>query len=126
MTDSRVRRIRTADRTAADPTAGMSREEAISTVGLWTGVVTMAPGSVSAWHHHGENTTVAFVLSGVRRLEFGPAGREELEAEPGDFVYVEPGVIHRESNPTDEPARTVAFRSGTGTPTINVDGPEEA
>ncbi len=125
MSDERVRRVRAGDRVATDPTAGMTREVAVSAGGVWTGVVTMTPKATSDWHHHGEHTTVAFVLSGVRRLEFGPGGTEVIDAGPGDFVYVAPGVVHRESNPADEDASAVAFRAGSGPPTINVDGPEE-
>jgi uncharacterized RmlC-like cupin family protein len=124
MNKVRVRRIGPEDRATGDPTPGMVREEAVSTDGFWSGVVRMAPGTSSGWHHHGGNTTIAFVLSGVRRLEFGPGGRDVVEGGPGDFLYVAPGVVHRESNPTDEDARAVAFRTRTGPPTINVEGPE--
>jgi uncharacterized RmlC-like cupin family protein len=58
------------------------------------------------------------------RLEFGPGGRELVEAGSGDFVHVPAHVIHRESNPTDRPAHAVIARSGEGVPTINVDGPD--
>ena len=33
------------------------------------------------------------------------------------------GAVHRESNPSDEPARAVIVRCGTGDPTYNIDGP---
>jgi hypothetical protein len=32
---------------------------------------------------------------------------------------------HRESDPSSEPASAVAFRTGSGPPTINVEQPEE-
>lgn len=124
MSDPDVRIVRAGERTAAQVTSGMQREVAVDADGVWTGVVTMKPNVTSGWHHHGEHTTVAYVLSGVRRLEFGPGGAEVVDAGPGDFVYVAPGVIHRESNPSEEDARTVAFRAGSGAPTVNVDGPQ--
>ncbi len=102
----------------------MQREVAVDADGVWTGVVTMKPKATSGWHHHGEHKTVAYVLSGIRRLEFGPGGSEVVDAGPGDFVFVPPGVVHRESNPSEEDARAVAFRSGSGAPTVNVDGPQ--
>jgi uncharacterized RmlC-like cupin family protein len=57
-------------------------------------------------------------------MEFGAAGGRTLDAGPGDFVYVAPGVVHRESNPTDVESQIVVVRSGTGEPVFNVDGPE--
>jgi uncharacterized RmlC-like cupin family protein len=79
---------------------------------------------VSGWHHHGAYETTIYVLSGGLRMEFGPAGGSSLGAGTGDFVYVAPGAIHRESNPTDVESKIAVVRSGTGEPFINVDGPE--
>jgi uncharacterized RmlC-like cupin family protein len=59
------------------------------------------------------------------RMEFGPGGRESLEAGPGDFLYLEPGAIHRESNPTESEATALVMRAGHGEVVVNVDGPEE-
>jgi uncharacterized RmlC-like cupin family protein len=56
-------------------------------------------------------------------MEFGRGGSEVLEAGPGDFLYVAPNAVHRESNPTDQEAHIVVVRSGSGEPVINVDGP---
>ncbi len=79
---------------------------------------------VSGWHHHGDFESVIFVTTGALVMEFGSGGRETLEARPGDFLYVAPGAIHRESNPTAEESHIVVVRSGSGTPVFNVDGPE--
>jgi uncharacterized RmlC-like cupin family protein len=81
---------------------------------------------VSGWHHHGAYETTIYVLSGGLRMEFGPAGGSTVEAGAGDFVYVAPGAIHRESNPADIESKIVVIRSGTGEPVVNVDGPEPA
>jgi uncharacterized RmlC-like cupin family protein len=81
---------------------------------------------VSGWHHHGAYETTIYILSGVLRMEFGPAGDQSVEAGPGDFVYVAPGAIHRERNPTDVESQIVVVRSGAGEPVINVEGPEPA
>ena len=56
-------------------------------------------------------------------MEFGPGGSSAVAAGPGDFVYVPKGVVHRESNPSAEPADIVVVRAGLGQSTINVDGP---
>jgi uncharacterized RmlC-like cupin family protein len=56
-------------------------------------------------------------------MEFGPGGSSTVEAGPGDFVYVPKGAVHRESNPSAEPADIVVVRAGWGESTINLDGP---
>jgi uncharacterized RmlC-like cupin family protein len=104
-------------------TAGMERQEAFATDGMWSGVARTEPGMVSGWHHHGEYETTIYVLTGSLRMEFGPDGSATLAAGPGDFVYVPKGAVHRESNPSAEPADIVVVRAGRGESTINVDGP---
>jgi uncharacterized RmlC-like cupin family protein len=120
----RVRRIAPEERTEGLATPGMVREEAIATGRMWAGLVRTDAGMISGWHHHGAYQTAIFVLSGALRMEFGPGGRETLEAGPRDFVYVEAGGVHRESNPSDEESRIVVVRAGDGEPVFNVDGPE--
>jgi uncharacterized RmlC-like cupin family protein len=121
-----VRRIGPEERTEGAATPGMIREQAIATDGMWAGYVRTAAAMVSGWHHHGAYETTIYVLSGELRMEFGPAGGGTVEAGPRDFVYVAPGTIHRESNPTDIESHILVVRSGTGEPVINVDGPEPA
>jgi uncharacterized RmlC-like cupin family protein len=118
-----VRLIRPQDRTLGAPTPGMTREEAVATDRSWGGVARTEAGMVSGWHHHGDFESTIYVLSGVLRMEFGPRGIEVLDAGPGDFLFVAPGAIHRESNPGQEEARIVVVRSGSGEPVFNVDGP---
>ena len=121
---ARIRRIGPEERTEGAATLGMVREQAIATPGMWAGYVRTEPAMVSGWHHHGAYETTIYVVSGGLRMEFGPAGASTLEAGTGDFVYVAPGAIHRESNPMDVESRIVVVRSGSGEPVINVDGPE--
>ena len=111
------------DLSEADPTPGMSRQVAMHRDGMWTGTVDTAPHATSGWHHHGDHETTLYVVSGRMRLESGPGGEHVVEAGPGDFLRVPAGAIHRESNPSDETARAVIVRCGSGDPTYNVDGP---
>lgn len=118
-----VRHVRPQDRTEADPSPGMIREQAIEVDGLWAGVVRTAPGMTSGWHHHGDYDTSIYVARGRMRMESGPGGRDVIEAQSGDFLHVPKGAIHREGNPADEESHLIVVRAGHGTTTVNVDGP---
>ncbi len=117
--------VRPGERVAGPSTPGMAREQAIVTEDLWSGYVTTEPAMVSAWHHHGGHRTVFYVMEGRVRIEFGPGGAESVDAGPGDFVFVDGGVVHRESNPAEEPATVIVFRTGTGRSVVNVEGPAD-
>jgi uncharacterized RmlC-like cupin family protein len=111
--------------TDADPTPGMTRQLASHVEGMWSGTVDTEPHAASGWHHHGDYETTLYVVSGRMRLESGPGGSHVVEAGPGDFLRVPAGAVHRESNPTDQPARAVIVRCGAGDPTYNTDGPAD-
>lgn len=123
--DTGVRLVRPADRTEGQPTPGMHREQAVSTGRSWAGHVTTEAGMVSAWHHHGDYESHIYVVSGSMRVESGPGGRDVVDAQPGDFVFVPPHVVHREGNPTSEESTVVVVRAGSGEPVFNVDGPAD-
>ena len=110
-------------RQAALQTAGVLREQAFSTDDVWIGIVTTEPGAMSAWHHHGDHDTYAYVVSGLKRIEYGPGGTASLVARPDDFIHLPKGLMHREGNPSEEVSYSIAFRLGSGPETINVEGP---
>lgn len=118
-----IYRITGDERVEGQTTPGMAREQAMQTEGLWSGFIRTDPGMVSGWHHHGEYESSIYVLTGGIRMEFGPGGAESFVAEPGDFVYVGKGIVHREGNPSDEPGTFVVTRGGSGEAVLNVDGP---
>jgi uncharacterized RmlC-like cupin family protein len=105
-------------------TPGMSRAQAFASDAVWVGEVHTDPGSASGWHHHGEHATYGRVLSGAARVDFGPGGATTLEAGPGDFFFVPPNTVHRESNPGDDKSLLVVVRVGSGPAVVNVDGPD--
>jgi uncharacterized RmlC-like cupin family protein len=114
------------DRKPGPSTPGMDRQQAVATDGMWSGLVRTEAGMRSGWHHHGEYETTIYVLTGALSMELGPEGATTAEAGPGDFVYVPKGAVHRESNPSTDPADLVVVRAGRGESTINVAGPPPA
>jgi uncharacterized RmlC-like cupin family protein len=122
----RILKVTPADRKPGPSTPGMDREQAFATDGMWSGFVRTDPGMVSGWHHHGQHESVIYVLSGALKMEFGPNGSNTVEARPGDFVYVPKGAVHRESNPSTEPADVIVVRAGVGESLFNVAGPMPA
>jgi len=108
-------------RTSAGQNADMERSIAVSadtvgSAGLYSSVVTTAPGARTRIHHHGECETSIFILSGEARYTWGPTGLEEaMDAEAGDFVYIPAGEIHVEENASDaEPLVVVLTRNCPG------------
>ncbi len=102
----------------------MIREEAVTTEGMWAGLLRTGPGIRSGWHHHGDYESAIYVLTGAIRMEFGPGGSKTLDAGPGDFLHVATEAIHRESNPMDQESTAIVVRAGRGRAVFNVDGPE--
>ncbi len=125
----RVQVIRPAERSAATTqTTGMRREAAIApemtgTTRLWMGLATTPPGSVSAWHHHGDCETGIYILQGRGRFSWGPQGRESAEVSPGDFVCVPPYAVHREEALDAEDFILVLARGCSSVLSVEVPGP---
>ena len=103
-----------------NPTAGMTRAQAIGGAGLTSGTVSVGPGVASGWHHHGTHETSIYVLRGTLHMEFAGGA---FDAHEGDFIHVPAGAAHRESNPGTEPNLAVFSRAGTGIVTVNVEAP---
>jgi uncharacterized RmlC-like cupin family protein len=115
---------------ATAQTSGMIRSAAISgeltgAASLWMGRTELPPGVTSGDHHHGESETGIYVVSGTPVFSFrDPATGEiaQLEARPGDYIWVPPWVPHREQNPSpDEAAVVVIARSTQEAIVVNVD-----
>jgi uncharacterized RmlC-like cupin family protein len=104
-------------------TPGSERRAAIApTLGIasaiWGGLFEVAPGSRTGVHHHGEQETIAYVLSGVCEIRWGEKGKSIARATAGDFIHVPAFLPHMEINPSHrEPFRWVVVRS-TATPIV--------
>ena len=98
--------------------------ERVGAVGLYSSVVTTAPGARTRIHHHGECETSIWIASGRARYTFGPTGLESsMEAEAGDFVYIAAGEIHVEENAsTTDPLVVVISRNCPGSVVHYLDG----
>ena len=115
-------RVTPTDRlTSTGQNADMERSIAVSSdvtgsVGLYSSIVTTAPGGKTRIHHHGECETSIFIVSGFARYTWGPTGLEyAMDAGAGDFIYIPAGEIHVEENASStEPLVVVLTRNCPG------------
>jgi uncharacterized RmlC-like cupin family protein len=104
-------------------TPGSERRAAIAPAlgiasAIWGGLFEVEPGSRTGIHHHGEQETIAYVLSGICEVRWGEKGEFSARAKPGDFIHVPAFLPHMEINPSKlEPFRWVVVRS-TATPVV--------
>jgi uncharacterized RmlC-like cupin family protein len=71
---------------------------------MWGGLLKVEPGARTGIHHHGEQQTVAYVLSGTCDVRWGAKGEHTARAYAGDFVHYLPFYrtwrsIHRKPSP---------------------------
>jgi uncharacterized RmlC-like cupin family protein len=115
--------------TGTAQTPGSERRAAIAPAlgihsAIWGGLFEVLPGARTGIHHHGEQETIAYVLSGVCEIRWGEKGKSVARAKTGDFIHVPAFLPHMEINPsTLEPFRWVVVRS-TATPIV-VNLPED-
>ncbi len=107
--------------TSAGQNEAMERGIAISretcgSAGLYSSIVTTAPGGRSRVHHHGACETSIYVLNGQARFLSGEGLREMTTADEGDFVYIPAQEVHVEENASDSQPLVVLL-------TRNCDGP---
>jgi uncharacterized RmlC-like cupin family protein len=85
---------------------------------LWGGLFEVKPGARTGIHHHGEQQTIAYVLSGICEVRWGVRGEYAALAKCGDFIHVPAHLPHMEINPSDsESFHWVVVRS-TSTPIV--------
>jgi uncharacterized RmlC-like cupin family protein len=85
---------------------------------LWGGLFKVEPGASTGIHHHGEQQTIAYVLSGICDVRWGAKGEYTARAYAGDFIHVPAFLPHMEINPSEtEPFEWVVVRS-TSTPIV--------
>ena len=81
---------------------------------MWGGVFSVEPAARTAIHHHGEQDTIAYVLSGSSYVRWGERGEFGTELDAGDFIYVPAWLPHQEINPSSVlPFQWVVVRSAS-------------
>jgi uncharacterized RmlC-like cupin family protein len=107
----------TAQTPGSERYAAVARSLGITTT-LWAGLFEVKPRSKTGIHHHGEQETIAYVLSGDCEIRWGASGEFIGRANAGDFIRVPPFLLHMEINPSFvTPFRWVVVRS-TATPIV--------
>jgi uncharacterized RmlC-like cupin family protein len=80
--------------------------------GLAMHIVVIPPGGRAEPHVHVGYETGIYVLAGRVRTRWGENLEHEVVSEPGDFLFVPPGVPHEAINLSDtEAARAIVARN---------------
>ena len=88
---------------------------------IWGGLFRVQPGGQTGIHHHGEQNTIVYVLSGSSYVRWGEQGEFNATAHVGDFLYVPAWLPHQEINPSREvPFEWVVVRSTSEPIVVNL------
>lgn len=86
--------------------------QTVGALGLSMHVVVIPPGARADPHRHIGYETGIFVLEGRVLTRWGERLENEVVSEPGDFLFVPPGIAHEAVNlSATEPARAVIARN---------------
>jgi uncharacterized RmlC-like cupin family protein len=64
---------------------------------MWGGLFEVKLGVRTGIHHHGEQQTIAYVLSGICEVRWGESGKFAASAGAGDFIHVPAFLQHMRS-----------------------------
>jgi uncharacterized RmlC-like cupin family protein len=88
---------------------------------MWGGVFCVEPAARTAIHHHGEQHTIAYVLSGSSYVRWGKQGEFDATLHAGDFLYVPAWLPHQEINPSSNfPFKWIVVRSTSEPIVVNL------
>jgi uncharacterized RmlC-like cupin family protein len=119
-----VRRNQLTSATAQTPgsqrLAAIHREAGIDSP-MWGGIFLVDPAARTAIHHHGEQHTIAYVLSGTSHVRWGERGEFDATLHAGDFLYVPAWLPHQEINPSKTlPFQWIVVRSTSEPIVVNL------
>jgi uncharacterized RmlC-like cupin family protein len=88
---------------------------------MWGGLFQVEPGASTGIHHHGEQHTIAYVLSGSSYVRWGERGEFNATLQAGDFLHVPALLPHQEMNPSsDVPFQWIVVRSTSEPIVVNL------
>ena len=101
----------TAQTPGSKRTAAIHRGAGITSP-MWGGLFFVEPEARTGIHHHGEQDTIAYVLSGSSYVRWGDRGEFNATLYAGDFLFVPAWLPHQEINPSkDVPFEWIVVRS---------------
>jgi len=122
-----IRVVRSDERTTDTPqTPGLLREVAFDSrnpdARVLSGFVSQVlPGAATAAHHHGDQETILYVLTGRARFRWGGRLEHVTEAGIGDFVFIPGNIVHQEINASaDDATSWVVVRSHPDPVVVNL------
>lgn len=98
-------------------TPGVTREAAFPGEDVLLMRVRAPAGAEADWHHHGDNAYFGYVRDGYSETESAD-GVAAVEA--GECFTVPPGLVHRDTNPTDEAHEAIIWLCGGEPWVVNV------
>lgn len=127
LSEPTIRVVTSAERSTDTPqTPGLLREVAFDSrnpdARVLSGFVsTVSPGAATAAHHHGDQETILYVLTGRARFRWGPRLEHVTEAGTGDFVFIPARIVHQEINASAEEGTSwVVVRSDPDPVVVNL------
>jgi uncharacterized RmlC-like cupin family protein len=88
---------------------------------MWAGLFLVEPGARTGIHHHGEQHTIVYVLSGSSYVRWGDRGQFDATLHAGDFAFVPAWLPHQEINPSNDiPFQWVVVRSTSEPVVVNL------
>jgi uncharacterized RmlC-like cupin family protein len=102
----------------------MDRRQIMERGDAWVGWVRTDAGLAGGWHHHGDRDSYVYVLRGSVTIDYGPGGRDTVNATEGDTIFNPARLVHRETTTPDGPAEFFVVRIGPGALNVNVEGPD--
>ncbi|KAH7379716.1 RmlC-like cupin domain-containing protein [Cadophora sp. MPI-SDFR-AT-0126] len=84
-------------------------------------VMTAAPHTSSAVHHHGEQDTIVYAASGHGSI-ISDNGKTRQDLSPGDFALIPAWTEHQEANEGEEEVTWIITRSGSEPVVVNLKG----
>jgi uncharacterized RmlC-like cupin family protein len=112
-------------KTSTGQTQGMIRQGAIVELSsaLCGSLMIAKPRSASDVHHHGEQDTVVYAVSGTGGYIESEGGEKKQKLDPGDWALIPAFAEHREVNDGDEDVTWVIVRAPGGSPVVqNLEG----